>query len=115
MWYSGFRIQHCCSCGTGGNRRAGAIPGPGTSTGRGCSQKKEKEKEKKLWTNLVIKGKSDEDKDPDNVKLPSLVTSHGGVGTQTVFSTHAFMRMVEPGLVGSTEYLGGEALGLDSI
>ena len=102
--------------GTGGNLRAGAIPGPGTSTGRGCSQKKEKEKEKKkLWTNLVIKGKSDEDKHPDSVKLPSLVTSHGGVGTQTVFSVHTLPRMVEPVLVGSTEYLGGEALGLDSI
>ena len=39
-WYSGLRIQHCCSYSIGCSCVSDSIPGPGTSICHGCRKKK---------------------------------------------------------------------------
>ena len=53
LWHRGLRIQHCLSCGTGGNCSVGSIPGLGTSMCSGHGQKKKQKKNENLAHNYV--------------------------------------------------------------
>ena len=53
--YSGLKIWHCCSCGTGCSSGLYSIPNPGTSLCHGCSQNRHFSKKGLQVTNRYMK------------------------------------------------------------